>query len=650
MRNRSAWKPAVFIFVFLAVLGVFIIAVATLPQLPGNLADMSKITPTRIFARDGQLVRVLASREIVSLEEISPHIVQAVISLEDPGFYSHHGISKKSLIRAMWKNLKSLRIRQGGSTITQQLAKNLFFTFKRSYLRKIQEALVTLQMERQFSKNDILQAYLNQIDFGAPVYGVERAAQAYFAKHADELDLTEAALLAGIPRWPARYNPYKNPDVALERLAFVLKRMQEEGYISAEERAAALEFELDFQRMNPLHGRADYFIDHVLNTTGEKYGPKAVNYGGLEIYSTLDKKYQFAATTAVDEGLKKLDELMGLTSYNDADWHEKLDYPQAALVAVDPHTGAVRAMVGGRDFKRAPFNRAVANNRQPGSSFKVFTYFTALDKDVVGPTTVLIDEPVEFKIGDQVWAPENFTGEYIGPVVVKQALMKSINSIAAKLMHRVQPAAVVQTAQKFGITSELKEHYSLALGTAGVSPLEMATAYATMAGLGIRREHYLLKKIITPENETLEEWEILSRRVADPQTCYLMIDFMSGVIENGTGRSVKNYGFYRTCAGKTGTTNDYRDAWFVGFTPDLVAAVWVGYDDNRPMKTKWGTGITGASGALPIWALFMKRALEGTVDRPFPFPPGLEFTTVDPRTGKGPMPGGPRLPVAVRTK
>ncbi|MBN1996988.1 PBP1A family penicillin-binding protein [candidate division KSB1 bacterium] len=650
MKKRSAWRVTIVVLLLVAVCAVFIVAIATLPQLPPELSDMSQISPTRIYAEDGQLIKVLASREIVPIEEMSPYIVNAILSLEDPGFYSHHGFSKKAFLRAMWKNLKSFRVREGGSTITQQLAKNLFFTFRRSYLRKIQEALVTFQLERQFSKRDILEAYLNQIDFGAPIYGVERAAQAYFAKHADELNLAESALLAGIPRWPARYNPYKNPEIALERLVFVLKRMQDEGCITAEERAEALEFELDFHRMDQLHGRADYFIDYILNTTGEKYGRKAVNYGGLEIYSTLNRKYQFAATSAVTDGLKRLDDLLGLKPYDEADWEEKLDYPQAALVALDPQTGAVRAMVGGRDFQRAPFGRAVSSNRLPGSSFKVFTYFAALDKGIIEPTTVLVDEPVEFEIYDQVWTPKNFEDEYIGPVVAKQALMLSINTIAAKLMDKVKPAAVIEIAHKFGITSELEENYSLALGTSGVSPLEMATAYATIAGLGIAREPYMLKKIVTPENDMLEEWELKSRRVADPQTCYLLVDFMTGVIENGTGKSVKNYGFYRTCAGKTGTTNDHRDAWFVGFSPDLVAAVWVGYDDNRTMKNKWGSGITGATGALPIWAWFMKRALEGTVDRPFPFPPGLEFKVVDPRTGGGPMPGGPRLPVAVRVK
>lgn len=627
-----------------------LLAAFQLPQIPGDLNKIALSNPTRIYADDGRVVKVLADRQVVPLSQISLDYLHAVLAVEDAGFYSHHGLSKRGLLRAMIKNLRAGRIREGGSTITQQLAKNLFFSFDRTWWRKIKEVFIALQIEQQFSKDDILNAYVNQIPFGSGVYGVELAAQIYFGKHADELTLAEAAMLAGISNLPARYNPYAHEERARRRMAVVLKRMQDEGFISEEQRQQALAADLTLQRLNVLQGHAEYFIDTILKSMGDKYGQNAVNYGGFKIYTSLNTRFQYEASRAVSGGLAKLDEILGLASYEDASWQEKLNYPQAALVALDPRTGAIKALVGGRDYKRAPFNRAMSNNRQAGSSFKLFTYFAALDKGLVSPKTVLVDEPVRFNIYNQVWEPGNFEKTYDGPMVLKWALMESKNVIAAKLMEKVGPETVVKYAHQLGIQSPLEAHMSLALGSVGVSPFEMASAYSTIDNEGIRRTPFMVKLIKTSEDKTVRKQEMESRKVFDAQTCYVMIDMLRGVVEGGTGKGVRRLGFRRPCAGKTGTTNDYRDAWFVGFTPDLVTAVWVGFDDNRPMKDKNGVGLTGGRAALPIWTQFMKKALAGTPFSDFSIPPGIEFEEVDPRTGTGPMPGGPKLEVAVRRR
>ncbi|MBN1480925.1 PBP1A family penicillin-binding protein [candidate division KSB1 bacterium] len=624
-----------------------IYALLRLPQIPDDLNKIALASPTKIYADDGMLIKTLADRQIVQLEHVSSSLISAVLALEDKNFYSHHGISKRGLVRAFLSNLRRGRVTQGGSTITQQLAKNLFFSFERSYLRKLQELFVTLQIEQQFSKDEILEAYINQIDFGSGIYGIELAAQTYFSKHADELTIAEAAMLAGIPRWPARYNPYKYPEIAKERQLFVLKRMLDEKYITEQEIETATAERLSYRRIYDLYGHADYFIDAVIDTASLDFGRNAVMYGGLDIYTTLNSRYQLAASRAVKDGLAELDELLGLDPYEDSAWSERENYPQAALVAIDPKTGAVKALVGGRDYRRAPFNRALAGNRSPGSAFKPFTFIAALDKGLVNPATVMVDEPTQFKIYNQVWEPRNYDRVFMGPLTLKMALAKSRNVIAAKLIEKVSPEVVVEYAADLGITSPLESHLSLSLGAAGVSPLEMATAYTTIAAQGFLRYPYFIRKIFSTER-TLYDHELSSRRVIDSQTCYVLIDMLSGVIEYGTGTGVQKRGFYRPCAGKTGTTNDYRDAWFIGFTPDLVAAVWVGYDDNRPMLNKWGGGIAGSTGALPIWTIFMNDVLKDSAYSEFPIPPGIEFIKVNPTSGEAVSPYEDGIRIAVR--
>ena len=649
MNKILKWLLRIVLLLVLLVVVVVLVASFRLPQIPDDLNKISLSNPTKIYADDGRLIKVMADREVVSNDQISPIYLKAVLATEDKGFYSHNGISKRGLLRALLVNVKAGRVREGGSTITQQLAKNLFFSYDRTWWRKIKEVLITLQLEQQFSKDEILNAYVNQIPFGSGVYGVELGAQTYFNKHADELSVPEAAMLAGIPNLAWRYNPYSNEEKALNRMQLVLDRMYRAGYLTDEEKQLTAETTLTFTPLNTMWKHADYFVSEVVKSLGEQYGKNAVNYGGMEIHTTMDAEKQYEASRAVYEGLKSLDEVLGLTPYEEATWKEKLDYPQAALVALDPKTGKIQALVGGRDFQRAPFDRAMSNNRQPGSSFKLFTYFAALDKGIATPRDVFVDEPVKYEIYNQVWEPRNFEKEYVGPMTLKWALMESKNVIAAKLMDRVKPATVIDYAKKMGIQSELQENYSLALGATAVSPYEMAAAYSTVCNEGIRRQPFMVERIVSKDNRLVSQTSVHSQKVFDPQTCYVMIDMLKGVVEAGTGKSVQSLGFTRPCAGKTGTTNDNRDAWFIGFTPDLVTAVWVGYDDNRQMKDKWGIGLTGGRAALPIWTEFMKNALKNTPFSDFSIPPGIVFERIDLVTGAGATPGRPSTSVALRS-
>ncbi|HOH06401.1 MAG TPA: PBP1A family penicillin-binding protein [bacterium] len=647
--RRILWGVLLLSFILLLVAIYF--SMLTCPRVPDDLNDIALSNPSVIYGSEDEVVKMLADRVVISIDEMPPAVQQAFISLEDDSFYRHHGISKLHLMRALAENLVHLGGKGGGSSITQQLAKNLFFSFERDWARKFKEMFVAFQIEQQFTKEEILEAYINQINFGSGVYGIELASQTYFAKHASELTLAESAILAGIPRWPARYNPSTNPGVAKERQSFVLRRMVDEGFITEPERTVAWAESIKVDRVNRLQGSADYFVEEIKSRTADKLTPDAVNFGGLRIYATVDSRLQLEATRAVAEGLARLDESLGLDPYNKASWEERINYPQAALVAVDVRTGAVRAMVGGRDFRRAPFNRATANNRHAGSAFKPFIYFTALEKKLITPATVKVDEEVAFPNGSNTWSPDNIDFNYLGPVTMKYALLRSINTISAKLIYELSPEAVTAAAQRLGITSMLEPNLSLALGATGVSPIEMASAFATIANGGIRCQPFILRSIHNELNEVVEETIPKSQRVTDAQTAFLLLDMLTGVVEKGgTGSAVRSYGFYRPCAGKTGTSNDYRDAWFVGFTPELAVAVWVGYDDNRSMRDSRGKGITGSRAALPIWALFMKNACAGAQITNFQVPDRITFATIDPRTGSGRMPGGPSLTVALQAE
>lgn len=613
---------------------IFISILFSLPRLPEDLHDIELSSPTEIYSDTGELVAVLSDRQSVKLSQISDYFLKAILAMEDAEFYKHHGINKKGLLRAVFTNLRHLRIVEGGSSITQQLVKNLFFSFERQWSRKIKEMLVAIQMEQQFSKEEILESYCNQIYFGSNAYGIELASQIYFAKHADELSLAEAAFLANLPRWPSHYNPYQNFDIAKQRQHIVLKRMVDTGFITQQEMDKAFSEPLNLKRLNLFWGKATYYVEYIKGLVENIYSREILYYGGLKIYTTLDTRLQNFAQEAIQKGLAQLDKQLGFDDYELAPLPERKKYLQAALVAIDPRTGKVKAMVGGRDFAISPFNRAIENNRQPGSAFKPFTYLTAIDQGKFSPASIIVDSAVTFKFDNQSWSPPNFDHKYRGPITLKTALSHSINVVAAKLINKVGPENVVNYAHKMGITTPLETNLSLALGTSGVSPLEMATAYAVFANGGIAREPQFLKYIENPQGVTIKEFSSHSDQVVDPQSVYLVIDMLKSVVEQGTAKRVRWMGFDRPCAGKTGTTNDAKDAWFIGFTPQLVTAVWVGFDDPHPIRDKHNQEITGSRGAIPVWINFMKRALREEPYRDFTIPAGIIFVYVDPKTGE----------------
>lgn len=614
--------------------GLFFIALRDLPQVPDPLGRIIETPPTEIFAATGERLMLIGGREVVPLNRISPDFIEAVLATEDHRFWEHHGLDKLRTLKALWITLFEREKIQGASTITQQLAKNLFFSYRRAYMRKFRELLVALQIETQYSKREILEAYLNQIPFGIGAYGIEQAARSFFGKPALELNLAESALLAGLPKSPTRYNPYRYFARAQKRQQLVLARMLAVGYINAEQAEAASQANLQLAPLAAGTPRGSYFLDLVLNDLEERYGPEVVYHGGLKVSTTLDPQQQGWAIQSLQSGLLKIDQLSGISATDEFDAPNSQSHPQGALVALECNSGAVKALVGGRDYSETEFNRAVENNRLPGSGFKPFLYYAAFEKLQLSPTSVFVDKPITIPVaGAADWRPQNFGREYEGPMILKRALMKSVNAIAAQLVERVGPDAVIDVARRCGITSPLAPVYSLALGTSGVSPLEMASAFATFATGGVRHAPFWIRRVEDPLGRVLEEHIVRGERSLDASIDYQVVNMMRGVLTTGTGRVVRRAGFDLPAAGKTGTTDNFRDAWFTGFTPTLSVSVWVGYDRGVSMRDVNGVGITGGRGAAPIWADFMIKATSGEPAREFTVPSDIHFASVDPING-----------------
>ncbi|MDJ0720288.1 MAG: PBP1A family penicillin-binding protein [Desulfobacterales bacterium] len=618
-----------------AVAGIvfFFTAVRELPRVPEPLSRIIETPPTEIFAASGERLLVIGGREAVPISRVSPEFINAVVATEDHRFWRHHGINKLRIVKALGITLFVPDKIQGASTITQQLAKNLFFSFKRSYMRKFRELLVALQIEAQFGKEEILEAYINQIAFNARSHGIEQATRTFFGKTASELNLAEAALLAGLPKSPTRYNPYRHWERAKKRQKVVLGRMVAAGYISRAQANAAF--------LTPIHlvaprERADtgsYFLDMVIRDLETTYGTDITHHGGLKVYTTLDPRLQLYATEAIQRGLEDLDGQLQLPAATEAE----VEKPQGALAAIDTKSGALRALVGGRAYHQSAYNRAIHNQRQPGSGFKPFTYYAAFEKLDLSPATLMVDQPVIIPVkGSADWKPRNFNRDFDGPMVLKTALMKSVNTVAAQLIEQVSPASVVETARRCGIESPLSPFYSLALGTSGVSPLEMAGAFATFSSGGVHHRPYWIARVEDARGRILRDHIVSGRRVLDPVKTFQLVDMMRGVIDHGSGAVVRRLGFDRPAAGKTGTTNNHHDAWFTGFTPTLSASVWVGFDRAHALRDTQGAGITGGRGAAPIWTAFMHKAMEGEPTRNFTVPAGIHFEAIDPQTGRRP--------------
>jgi len=578
--------------------------------------------PTIIYDVNGQILTrlMVENRAWVSLQDVPSNLINAVVAVEDHTFYDHHGISLRRIAGALWHDLKHMSPDQGGSTITAQLAKNVFLSQEKTIDRKIWEALYAFQLERRYTKDEILEYYLNWIYLGHGVYGIEAASQLYFGKHVNQLSMGECALLAGLAKSGELYSPYKNMEASLRRRRIVLKRMVDVGYISAEEadKAAAEEVRLaGLKESGSAVGKyVRYMVrDYLLG----KYGKDAVYRGGLTVKTTIDLKAQRAAESSFSSLLPKgrVEEREGYS----------ITYPQCALVAIDAQTGAIRALVGGRGEDE--YNRAIKAVRSPGSAMKPFVYTAAVDSGYT-PATIVVDEAISYPMGDgSMWSPKNYNGKYSGAMTLRQALEQSTNTISVKLVEALGPGTVISYAKKMGVTSLVErgakndKGLALALGglTRGISPIEMAEAYSVLANGGVKVTPYVISEVRDANGIVLESHGPDKEIVLDEKTAYIMADMMKGVISSaeGTGRRA-NIG--RPAAGKTGTADSNTDAWFVGFTPDMVAAVWIGEDALREMRYS-GYGVVGSGKAAEIWGSFMKQALAGTAARDFNVPEGI---------------------------
>lgn len=528
----------------------------------------------------------------VTINDIPKHVQQAFIAIEDNRFYEHGGIDYRGTARALVSTLSSSEV-QGGSTITQQLAKNAFLTQERSIIRKIKEAFIAKELEHKYTKDEILTMYLNQIYFGQGAYGIESASMYYFGKHVKQLDVAEAATLAAIPKSPNYFNPFENPQESKKRQELVIDQMVKYGLISAEDGAAAKAEKLSF---NTYHKKStdprSYFFDMITQKVIEEVGADALYKGGLKIYTTLDSDMQRAAERA----MKHLP-----TYYTDG---KKITQPQMALVAIDPTTGYVKAMIGGRGDDK--FNRATLAVRQPGSAFKPFVYLTAMQNGYT-PASVIEDKVEEFSPG---WKPQNSDRKEHGKVSLRSALIRSLNVPTVKLAQEVGVDKIIANAEKMGISTMVESgaysdaNLAMALGglSKGVNPLEMAAAYGVLATNGMYCKPIALLKIVDREGKVLyEAKKSEAKRVIDAEAAYLTTNMMQDVFVSGTASGM---GIGRQAAGKTGTTDTYIDAWFVGYTPNLSTAVWVGDDNNKPMNYMYGSGAP-----LSIWHDFMVNAL-----------------------------------------
>jgi penicillin-binding protein 1A len=584
-----------------------------------------------VYASNGRTVLAVLrgdeSRVLVGTDDIAPIMRQAIVSVEDQRFFEHKGIDLRGVARALWQDLRHGEIVEGGSTITQQFVKNAYIRNERTLARKVREAALAWQLEQRWSKDRILTAYLNTIYFGHGAYGIQQAARTYFKKNADELDLAEAALLAGIPADPTLYDPAANPENAKARRRHVLRLMYEQGKITRadlrEASAAALPAAEDI-RLPGTQGPAPYFLNYVKDELVDRFGAGRVFGGGLRVTTTIDLALQERAREAVEKVLPDP------------------DGPAAALVAIDPKTGAVRAMVGGRSFLKSQFNLAAQSRRQPGSAFKPIVLASAM-RHGISPATELDSKPVEIDAGDRIWRVTNYDETYLGRASLSRAMVSSDNTVYARLTDIVGPRAIVRTAHALGIRSPLDAYFSIGLGSLAVNPLEMARAYATIANDGRRMDSSLfgnsprvVESVERIQSREVEVNEPVPTQALEEGHAETLTQILEDVVQSGTGRRAAIPGVQ--VAGKTGTTDNYGDAWFVGYTPDLVVAVWVGYPDElRPMLTEYhGEPVAGGTLPAEIWRAFVSKVEEGDGTEAFDLPPylGGSSTWVVKRNGR----------------
>jgi penicillin-binding protein 1B len=578
--------------------------------------------------------QIWQERRVVTLKEVPPLLVKAILAIEDERFYSHHGVDPVSIIRATWINLRHIGVVQGGSTLTQQLMKNFFLTDERTLSRKAKEAVMAFIAERKYSKAEILENYLNEIYMGQKgsqgIFGVSEAAKFYFSKSLSELSVGEIAMLAGLIRAPNRLSPYRSVEAATKRRNVVLAKLLDDKIITLKQYTAAAKESVARRELIKVTNDAPYYADFLRRELAENYSNSVLTTEGLRIFSGLDLHLQKIAERALADGLKKLEETYpSLRRKNDG------DHLEGAVIVIRPQTGEIKAMVGGRSYQMSQFNRAFQAKRQPGSVFKPFVYVAALMSGGFTPVTMLDDSPFTWNYENQEWTPGNYNDEYFGTVTLRRALEKSLNSATARVAREVGVRRIRDVAQRLGIESSLPVLPSLALGAVEVTPLEVAVAFSTLANNGVRTRPLSVKQVMDPAGRVLEKRDVRVEKVLSPQIAFMTNHLLKGVFERGTADSARRMGFTRPAAGKTGTTNDYKDAWFVGYTPDLLAVVWVGFDNQSKL------GLSGAQAALPIWTDFMKQATAGMPVSDFVPPPGIKMVEIDPLSGQLATPNCP---------
>ena len=564
-------------------------------------------------------------RRDVPLSQIPPHMVKAVLAIEDRRFYDHPGIDPIAIVGAVFNYaFGDKSYMRGASTLTQQLVKNTFLTQERTSKRKLQEWIMSVALERRLNKDKVLELYLNDVWLGQrgsfAVHGVPEASRLFFGKDIANVSLAEAATIAGVIQSPPRHSPFNNPEKSRERRNVVLKAMAASGFIT-EDAATRASREPLVVAARSLENEAPYFVDYIGQELQDKYKVT----GAVDVYTTLDMHLQKLAQDAVREGLDKVDEIL---------LKRKRQRAQAALVAVDPRTGEILALVGGRSYNQTQFNRALNANRQPGSVFKPFVYLAAFERAIqesrtdITAATVVLDEPTTWEFNEQTWAPANYDGQYEGPITLRRALALSRNIVTIKVAETAGYDEVAGLWKRVGAGTPPRPYPSIALGVFEATPLQVAAAYTVFANGGNIRPLKPITKILRDGKPAAQVETAPVRNVARPDTTFIVTNMMRSVINEGTGAGARAAGFVHDAAGKSGTTNDLRDAWFVGFTPELLTVVWVGLDDNNPV------GLTGTQAALPIWSTFMIRAMAGRPNTQFQTPDGISFVDIDRDTGK----------------
>jgi penicillin-binding protein 1A len=739
----TLFKWSFIVFLIFAVLGsagltgLFIYLSRDLPKI-NTLKDYRPAIVTNVFSDDGRKIGEFYKerRIVIPLSEMPESLINAFVAAEDSRFREHPGIDIQSIIRASIKNFKAGTIVQGGSTITQQVTKSFLLTPERTYKRKFKEAMLAYQIEKKFTKDEILFLYLNQIYLGHGAHGVESASENYFGKHAKDLSLAECAMLAGLPQAPSRYSPFRFPDRAKQRQIYTLNRMKEEGMITNLEVTEAIDTKLDIKpRKNWFIERVPCYTEHVRRYVEKKYGEDALYNQGLKIHTAVNIDLQKIARKAVRNGLLALDQRNGyrgpvknisalqvenfcqgvskqingnllekeniyqgvvlsvddenkVTQVRVGDFHglihvktmtwarkpdpktayyeasvknpsqvfktgdvilvtvlnevvEDNDYEfalyqepiaQSALLSIEAETGHVKTMIGGRDYIDSQFNRAYQSRRQPGSAFKPIIYAAALDKGYTAGS-IIIDSPFIYEDTERdfVWKPRNYKEKFYGPTTFREALVKSRNVVTIKILQDIGIDYIIDYSRKLGITSEMNKDLSIALGSSGISLLELVNAYSVFSNLGYLIEPVFITKIYDRDGTLLETSKLIRKKVIDMSTAYIITNIMESVVKSGTGRRVK--ALKRPVAGKTGTTNNLFDAWFLGYTPRYTTGVWVGLDQEASL----GKGETGSRTASPIWLEYMQNALKDKPARTFNVPEGIVFAKIDAKTGLLPI-------------